>query len=114
MSTTNGEPIGVDAASKDPCLFVSCGIDRRGYRFSFRNVETEATRNTSIGIATAKNRHGRVRDNLKVQPYGPVPEVLQVAFHAPPHLLHGVRFTPEALDLGPAGNTGTDLVSNHV
>src|SRR6185312_9315099 len=65
-------------------------------------------------IGAFKQNQRRAQDNPKVEPDGPVVDVLDIALDALGHFLDGIGFTAKTADLGQAGKAGLHAVALHV
>src|ERR1700730_15182686 len=68
----------------------------------------------SIRVAAGKVLPQRERDDLDVEPEGPVLHVVQIELHSPHHLFDAVGLASIAVDLRPAGYARLDPVAMHV
>src|SRR5690606_26265087 len=68
----------------------------------------------SIGVFVEEAFEDGEENDFQVQPEGPAADVVEVVFDAFLHLVEGVGFAAPAVDLGPAGDAGLDLVAEHV
>ena len=51
---------------------------------------------------------------MQIEPQRPVAQVVEIMIDTRLHLVEGSGFAAIPVDLGPAGNTGFDLVADHV
>ena len=51
---------------------------------------------------------------MQVEPQRPVAQVIEIVVDPGLHLVEGAGLAAVAIDLGPAGDSGLDLVSNHI
>src|SRR5574343_1678657 len=68
----------------------------------------------SVGLAVEEHQLGGAGDDQQIQAQRPVAKVLEVVLDAAGHLVDGVGFATQAVDLGPAGDPGAHLVAGHV
>src|SRR6185437_12664432 len=54
------------------------------------------------------------QDNVQVEPQRPIAQVIEIVVDPGLHLVEGAGLAAVAIDLGPAGDSGLDLVSNHI
>src|SRR5579862_818722 len=68
----------------------------------------------SVGVAAAEHDQDRLQEDLYIEPWRPVTQVLQVVTDALAHLLDAVGLAAQAVHLRKAGHAGTYLVPDHV
>jgi hypothetical protein len=75
---------------------------------------THRLQHRSPGLPRPRRHPALHTDDHEVQGQAPVAHVVEVVLYTGGHLLHGFGLAPVAVDLGPAGDAGLDLVAQHV
>src|SRR5574340_1136333 len=69
---------------------------------------------TSVSPPVPENDQYGFQDDMQIEAQRPVAQVIEIVVDARLHLVQGAGLAAIAVDLGPAGDAGLDLVADHI